>query len=197
MSGSPRFFEDIPVRPAPKAAPAVRPCMAQGCTEPGAFRAPRSRERINDYVWFCLDHVREYNRGWDFFRGMTPAEVERYIRDNVTGHRPTFPVGVSISRGPSRLTMAFRDLFGLFDNGPLNGARKRAEAQGRKLPDSQVEALRVLDLDETARLQDATRRYKELVKRYHPDANGGDRGSEERLKRVIRAYRSLRASNFR
>src|SRR3972149_5462739 len=120
MSGSPRFFEDIPVRPAPRPEPRVRPCMASGCREAGEFKAPRSRDRINDYMWFCLDHVREYNRSWDFFRGMTPEEVERYIKDNVTGHRPTYPVGVG--GGQARLKMGFRDSFKLFDNGPPDGA---------------------------------------------------------------------------
>jgi len=182
------------VRPAPRAAPRVRSCMAPGCSEPGEFKAPRSRDRINDYVWFCLDHVREYNRSWDFFRGMTPEEVERYIKDGVTGHRPTYPVGVGGFK--ARLKMGFRDSFHLFDDGPRDGAW-RPSAQKRALTESQIQALSALDLDEGASLQDVTRRYKELVKRYHPDANGGDRSSEERLKRVIRAYRSLRASNFR
>ena len=195
MSGSPRFFEDIPVRPAPRPEPRVRPCMASGCREAGEFKAPRSRDQINDYMWFCLDHVREYNRSWDFFRGMTPEEVERYIKDNVTGHRPTYPVGVGGFK--ARLKMGFRDSFKLFDNGPPDGSWHGHSTQKRGLSASQIQALSALDLEEGASLQDATRRYKELVKRYHPDANGGDRSSEERLKRVIRAYRSLRASNFR
>lgn len=195
MSGSTRFIDDIPVRPAPRPEPQVRPCMASGCNEPGAFKAPRSRDHINDYFWFCLDHVREYNRAWDFFRGMTPEEVERYIKDNVTGHRPTYPVGVGAIY--ARLKAGIRDSFKIFDNGPSEAAWHRASAGRPERSKSQLQALATLDLDEGASLQDVTRRYKELVKRYHPDANGGDRSSEEHLKRVIRAYRSLRASNFR
>lgn len=185
------------MRPAPRPQRAGRPCMVEGCREAGAYRAPRSREQINDYLWFCLDHVREYNRSWDFFRGMEPEQVERYIRDNVTGHRPTFPVGVGSEGAHARINLGFGDPFRLFDNGPRDGAWRRPETPSRRLSESQVQALRVLDLDEGAGLPDVTRRYKELVKRYHPDANGGDRSCEERLKRVIRAYRSLRASNFR
>lgn len=196
MNGSPHYVEDIPVRPVPRPGPPVRPCMASGCSEEGRYRAPSSPARLNDYIWFCLEHVRAYNRSWDFFRGMAQDEIERYIRGNAVGHRPTYPLGVGGARAFARVRLGFADAFSLFDNGPQHSLF-RAHGTVRKLSEGQIAALKVLDLDESASLQDATRRYKELVKRYHPDANGGDRRCEERLKRVIRAYRSLRAGNFR
>jgi hypothetical protein len=196
MNGSPHYVEDIPVRPAPRPEPPVRPCMAAGCGEEGRFRAPSSPARLNDYIWFCLEHVRAYNRAWDFFRGMAQEEIEHYIRGNAVGHRPTFPLGVGGMRGFAGMRLGLADAFSLFDNGPQYSPL-RGYVATRKRSESQIAALKVLDLDESASLQEATRRYKELVKRYHPDANGGDRRCEERLKRVIRAYRSLRAGNFR
>ncbi len=68
-------------------------CDIPGCTEAGAFRAPKSRSQLNDYHWFCLDHVRAYNAGWDFYKGMSPAEVEAQLRADTAWQRPTWPLG--------------------------------------------------------------------------------------------------------
>lgn len=192
-----RFVQDIPVRPAEEIevrAPA-RGCAIAGCRSPGAYRAPKSRDRVNEYIWLCLDHVREYNAGWDFFRGMSDREVERFIRDNAIGHRPTWQVGTGKRRLGARAAGTWFDPYGMLGEGPgLPGDHTGEPA--RRISALQREALEVLGLDDAATLNDVKARYKELVKRYHPDANGGDRSSEERLKRVIRAYRALRASNL-
>src|SRR4051794_9534984 len=75
------------------AAPPDRMCDIPGCTEAGEFRAPKSRSQLNDYHWFCLDHVRAYNAGWDFYKGMSPAEVEAQLRADTGWQRPTWPLG--------------------------------------------------------------------------------------------------------
>src|SRR5689334_4757383 len=65
-------------------------CDVRGCREAGCFKAPRSREALHDYRWFCLDHIREHNRKWDFFAGFDRDQIEQFIRDATTGHRPTW-----------------------------------------------------------------------------------------------------------
>ncbi len=205
MSEQVRFVRDIPVRPRveKERRTGARACAIAGCNGTGEFRAPASKRRLDQYNWLCLDHVREFNRTWDFFQGMTPAEVESYIRDNVTGHRPTWSMGLRSSAAARtyaarmRFAAEFSDPFWVIHDGPNQGS---AGAETRpRMPHRtrlQLEALTTLDLDETATLNEVKSRYKELVKRYHPDANGGDRSNEDRLKRVIRAYRMLRASNY-
>jgi hypothetical protein len=203
MSQSMRFVHDIPVRPRGRGttrqargpAPSGRVCAVKGCADPGEYRAPISPHRVEDYQWLCLNHVREHNTAWNFFRDMSADEVEHYIKGNVTGHRPTWNLGEKTARVRNSAFEHTRDPFRVFGAGPGFSQARRPETPS---PYSRLQrdALEALDLDEGACLADVKARYKELVKRFHPDANGGDRSCEDRLKRVIRAYRTLRASNF-
>ena len=195
----PRFGKDIRIKPdAPAPAPAAKPCAKSGCGGEGTFRVPRSRERLDQHIWFCLQHAREHNETWDYFQGMSQPEIEAFVVDALTGHRPTWPLGKRAAHAHRKQEpRSFRDahrVFGdSFEEETRNGANARA---ARPLTGPQARALDVLNLEAGASLHQIKARYKELVKRFHPDANGGDRGSEERLKRVIQAYGVLRASGL-
>lgn len=195
----PRFGKDIRIKPdAPVTSPAVRPCGKRGCEGEGKFRVPRSRDRLDEHLWFCLHHAREHNETWDYFRGMKEAEIEAFRVDAVTGHRPTWPLGKRAAHvHGTQNARSFRDTYRVFSDGfdPAAGV-VRDGAAARPLTGPQARALDVLNLEAGASLHQIKARYKELVKRFHPDANGGDRGSEERLKRVIQAYGVLRASGL-
>lgn len=188
---------DIRIKPDPPRGPITgRPCEWKGCRAPGAYRAPKSRENLRESQWFCLDHVRQYNAGWNFFAGMSEAEIQRYIHNNAAGQRPTWKMGDGDRRAGGRAWQAFRyDPLGLFDEGPdgIGGPAQAASPWKPRLPAQTMRALEVLELDETATLEDIKVRYKALVKRYHPDANGGERNTEERLRRVIQAYTHLKS----
>ena len=172
-----------------------RGCERPGCREEGRYRAPHSRNEIDYYHWFCLEHAREYNAGWNFFEGMSRADIERFLRDDVTGHRPTWPLGL----GPagSAIGNRLRDHFGVFAQEGLamfgGGAHGGGDAQPERKPEER-RALARLNLSPESTLLEIKRRYKELVKRYHPDVTGGDRQAEERLKAVNEAYETLRGS---
>ena len=194
----PRFGKDIRIKPdAPVRAPAARPCARKGCNGEGAFRVPRSRERLHEHLWFCLQHAREHNETWDYFQGMSQSEIEAFAVDAMTGHRPTWPLGKRAADAHGiHHSGSFRDahrVFGEAFEAATDGASAPA---ARPLTALQTRALDVLNLEAGASLHQIKQRYKELVKRFHPDANGGDRGSEERLKRVIQAYGVLRASGL-
>ena len=199
----PRFGVDIRVKPAESDAPRTRSCMHPGCTRAGDYRAPRDRDTLHDYVWFCLDHVREYNQRWDYFKGMSDDEVRAFQRDAVTGHRPTWGMGrqdaAPRTRGFAWFHSVIDDPHDVFGTAGLRRGDEPEEQPAkpqRRVSRLQGEALATLGLDAGASLQEVKARYKELVKRYHPDANGGDRGSEARLQQVIKAYGQLRASGF-
>jgi hypothetical protein len=195
----PRFGKDIRIKPdAPARAPAARSCAKIGCKGEGSFRVPRSRERLNEHLWFCLEHAREHNESWDYFQGMSQSDIEAFAVDAMTGHRPTWPLGKRAAHvhGPHE-ARPLRDSHNLFGHAFEQDARNGGNARGtRPLTALQTRALDVLNLEADASLHQIKARYKELVKRFHPDANGGDRGSEERLKRVIQAYGVLRASGL-
>lgn len=195
----PRFGKDIRIKPdAPMRAPTARPCAKKGCEGEGAFRVPRSRERLDQHLWFCLPHAREHNETWDYFQGMSETEIEAFAVDAVTGHRPTWPLGKRAANGHVKKDFrAFRDSHRLFGEAFAEGSDTSTNGTAaRPLTGPQQRALDVLNLEADASLHQIKARYKELVKRFHPDANGGDRGSEERLKRVIQAYGVLRASGL-
>ncbi|MSP50367.1 MAG: molecular chaperone DnaJ [Alphaproteobacteria bacterium] len=169
--------------------PRLRACDQPGCLGEGMFRAPKARDRLQDYFWFCLAHVRAYNAAWDFYRGMSPGEIERQVRNDTVWQRPTWPLGPS-GRRQRPEAVEIEDPFDIFGEGP--GPRPTAESRMRDLPPEERDALAILDLAPDVTLEELKSRYKVLVKRHHPDANGGDRQAEERVKAINLAYSTLR-----
>jgi hypothetical protein len=166
---------------AAEAAAAGRACDHPGCPGLGAHRAPKSRARLTDYWWFCLDHVREYNRAWDYYKGMTPGQIEAEMRRDTTWQRPSWPLG---SLGLSDEALA--DPLGLLARRKLRPAPRRDEA-----PAELRGPLGALGLVWPVTREDVKSRYKTLVKLHHPDAHGGDKAAEERIKDINAAYAAL------
>ncbi|MFC3712278.1 J domain-containing protein [Sphingoaurantiacus capsulatus] len=170
------------------------PCGAPGCKEAGEFRAPSRDGAPGDgpraWRWFCLDHVREFNAGYNFFQGMTADEIAAAQSPHPSWERKT--------RGFASNAYARGDVQDPLDilSGRYGaGSFARATAKnGRVLRAKDREALSVLRLDDEASLADIRRRYTELVRRYHPDANGGDRTHERQLQDVIDAYTHLKSA---
>jgi hypothetical protein len=176
-------------------------CQWPGCGAPATHRAPKGRLRASEYWRFCLEHVREYNNSYNFFAGMSDDAIARYQKEDVTGHRPTWKMGsLGGQRSqPGRAGLraagwAAEDPFDLFGGSPASRAKPTSE--GRKILNAQRRALDTLGLEADASRTDIKKRFKMLVKRHHPDANGGDRGSEDRLRDIIAAYNYLKAAGF-
>lgn len=167
-----------------------RRCDWPSCPLGGDFRAPKSPQNLRDFRYFCLEHVRAYNHAWDFFAGMTQAEIEGYLREDVTWHRPTWRMG---ARREEAAGWRWQDPYDLFLNGDgLNGTQGASEWDRR--PGREGKAMRmlaVLDLAPGATRAELKARYKQLVKRHHPDLHGGDKRAEERLKLINEAYTYL------
>jgi len=163
-----------------------RTCDLPSCGAAGEYRAPKSRADLTHYWWFCLAHVREYNAGWDFYKGMSPGQIEAQLRADTAWQRPTWPLG--------RLGGAVFDEEALRDPlASLAGERTRRRAPPADAAPAELrEPLDALGLEWPVSLDDVKTRYKELAKRHHPDANGGDRAAEERLKTINLAYAALR-----
>lgn len=173
------------------AQPHLRVCEAPGCRLEGGFRAPRARDRLDEYRWFCLEHVREYNKKWDYFAGMDADAIEKHIRADTTWRRPVWPMGARRNGSPYA---NIKDPFGLADDAGL-GEKPPPKFDGsEQLTPAERNALDVLELSWPLTRAVVKSRYKELVKRHHPDANGGAREAEEKLKEINAAYSTLRAS---
>jgi len=181
---------------------AGRLCEAPGCCEAGEFRAPGGRpngaDGPGDWRWFCLEHVREFNAGYDWFQGMSAEEILA-AQSPVAGWRSE--------------TRAFRPDAGV-DGIPrwadyadpldaiaarARGIRSRAEREARmsatgRFSREEAQALETLGLGSDTDRTRLRRRYSELVRRFHPDRNGGDRRHESKLTAVVDAYQLLRNS---
>jgi len=202
MKPYPKYFEKIRVRPDPQAeAKAHAPiCQWDGCEEAGTHRAPVGRMREGEYFRFCFEHVREYNKGFNYFSGLADSEVARYQKEALTGHRPTWTIGTNASyRSAPEMAQHRSGRAGYYRNvrDPFNmfGSDNAAPRQ-RKAKPLEAKALETLGLTAKATGTEIKARYKELVKRHHPDANGGDRGSEDRFRDVLQAYRVLKQAGL-
>jgi hypothetical protein len=162
-----------------------RLCDHPGCDRAGEFRAPKSRDCLREYYWFCLDHVRDYNSSWDYYAGMRPEEIERMVRFDVTWQRPTWPLGHMGGFDPDKV----RDPFHVFTEEVWQRPPPRPSAHS-----PEQAALQVMQLQAPLTVEALKARYKELCKLHHPDANGGDKDAEERFKRIGQAYKVLMES---
>ena len=203
-----KYFDSIRVKgkgesPAPRSASR---CDWKGCDGAGQHRAPKGRGRDGEYFLFCIDHVRQFNAAYNYFQGMSDLEVENFQKSAMTGHRPTWKLGENAAaagkepasgeaRQPRSPKFAAKDPHDFLDeDGETERPAKRQHRRGFKPLEKR--SLETMHLAETATKEEIKARFKDLVKRHHPDANGGDRGSEEKLREIIQAYNYLRQAGL-
>jgi curved DNA-binding protein CbpA len=205
-----KYFDSIRVAPKRERVEPVREehpcCQWKGCTAPGMHRAPRGRGRDGEYFIFCLDHVRQYNASYNYFQGMNDAEVEEFQKDAMTGHRPTWKVGVNAAT-------ATKPRVGTYNGGQYpfgwrmldphaffarraKAAREAPAENRRQLRPLERRSLQTLNLPGNATRIEIKARFKELVKIHHPDANGGDARSGDKLREIIQAYNYLKQAGL-
>ncbi|WP_420960565.1 J domain-containing protein [Brucella sp. IR073] len=205
MNTNSKYFDRIRIRPEKGAEkkPSAPKCQWDGCEAAGTHRAPVGRMREGEYFHFCIDHVRQYNKSFNYFSGLSDSDIARFQKDAITGHRPTWSAGVNAAARATPEFAQMRSGRAAYHNrmgDPFNlfgGAKAREEAPKVRKPKAlEAKALQTLGLDANSTGDQIKSRYKELVKLHHPDANGGDRGSEDRFRDVIQAYQLLRQAGF-
>ncbi|MFT9440266.1 MAG: J domain-containing protein [Acetobacter papayae] len=170
-----------------------RCCDMPNCSNAAGYRAPRSRETLNQYYWFCLDHVREYNARWDYYKGMSPGQIEAHLRADARWDRPTWTFGQAGS--PKNHNTTEEDILDPLDILGRSRRSRAEQARSRATPAAPPplrEALAVLGLPWPVSMEDAKTQYRTLARRHHPDTNNGDRAAEERLKQINVAFTMLR-----
>jgi hypothetical protein len=193
---------------------AERICEHAGCTDPGAYRAPLSPDRLDEFRWFCLDHVRDYNRSWNFYEDWSDEDVEAQIRNDRVWDRPTWsfreqsksPMGTqSHAEGNAWRRFGFRDpMEVLGDNATINPAKAERDKETsavrrlRRLPENERRALEILDAGPEQTRTEIRKEFRALVKSLHPDMNAGSREDEARLTEVLWAWDQVKSSrNFK
>ncbi|WP_197915656.1 J domain-containing protein [Thiosulfatihalobacter marinus] len=173
----------------------VRVCEHDGCEEAGKYRAPRAPDVLDEYKWFCKDHVREYNLKWNFFDGTTEAEINAQMSKDKVWERETKKFTDPEARAWARL--------GIEDPHQVLGANAtqnpgKGVSGTRRLPPTERRAIEILEAKDSWSKADVRKAYKKLIKVLHPDMNGGDRSQEEQLQEVVWAWDQLKDSrNFK
>lgn len=182
-------------------------CDWPGCQARGQYRAPYAPDRLDDYRWFCLDHVRQYNQSWNFFADCSEDDIDSYLRQANAWERPTWRLGRgpgfgqkpihSHAEGKAWERWGFTDPFEVLgQNATLNPAPgEDAPIRRRRLTGAEQRAMDTLGLPHRVENRIEVRaRYRGLVKDLHPDMNGGENPDPDRLTRVIRAWEILKKS---
>lgn len=205
-----KYFDRIRIRsrhPEERPRPEVKLCDWEGCDQPGEYRAPKGNRAAGEYHTFCLEHVRHYNQVFNFFAGMQPDEMEAHLRrEQETDGRPSWGFGAKASAAGPRMPRGTRppgaqqrpihDPFGVFARYARHQKRAPAEERVKPLHEPDRRALETLGFSGYAKADEIKKAYKALVKIHHPDANGGDKSSEDRLRAIIAAYSHLKAKGF-
>jgi len=196
LSSSPRKYERFHGRVGDRA----QRCAAQGCAEAGEFRAPAAPGAYGDcppeWRWLCLDHVREFNTRYNFFIGMSADEINAAQTPYAGWERQTRAFA-SNGASPSPRWADFTDPLDAIGAGFKDSLKRRAAERAAALETPRTKALRTLELHAQADARSIRRRYAELLRRYHPDHNGGDRSHEKALQAVVAAYTLLRKQSGR
>ncbi|CAN1527466.1 DnaJ domain [Rhabdaerophilaceae bacterium] len=189
------LFDKVRTKPVADDARTVEApcCQYKGCSRRGEFRAPRGRDHEGQYLMFCMDHVREYNQTYNYFNGMSDRAVQDFMKDALTGHRPTWTSGVNGSPEVRSTIDSGTMLRERIERLRRMRAEAQAQSQKKHVGKAALKALDVLGLDESADKASVRRRFKEMAKRLHPDLNDGDRSCEDKLREIIDAYNYLKS----
>jgi DnaJ domain len=210
MNANSSLFDRIRIKPArdDKKQAAAKACEHPGCTLAGDHKAPKGRGKEGQYWHFCKQHAEAYNKSYNYFNGMSDDAVAAFQKDASIGHRPTWKMGVerAAPSGPKASQLKrdwdYADPLGILHSEGIESARSAEKANAEKTKPKRrhgtlvLRALDTMGLDASADAAAIKVQFKALVKRFHPDTNGGDRSFEDRLREIIKAHDTLRAAGL-
>lgn len=190
MRPSPKYFNNLRIKP--KNLSKKRPCDYGGCNEHGEFQA---KTKSAAKFFYCLNHIKEFNKNYNFFEGMSEEEIIDYQISAIIGHRPTWKSGTNphanyFSKFAKNDGSAFDDPFDLFQKDKTSKYERQSKIKKGKISEK---AYKLLDFSSLSSKSDIRKKFKEVVKSLHPDTNGGDNSQEDLLKEVISAYKTLKS----
>ena len=163
-------------------------CEWSKCKKIGVYRAPIEKDNSKKFKLLCLEHIKVFNKSWNYFADMKEEEIEHFIKSDLTWHKPTKSFGSSENFFRILWVNALDDKAGVFKNSTFGDFKKS------KLSERDRDALKILGLKNYTNWSDIQKRFKMLVKKYHPDKNQGSRKYEDILKKITLAYSQLRMS---
>jgi len=191
-----KFFDDIRITKKKEDRKKTNQCQWDSCDEMAVHKAPKGRGQEGSYYTFCLKHVREYNKSYNYFEGMSQSDLSKYQKSAMLGNRPTWKLGVDnkdqlgnfsaeeiLKRIKSNRINDYSDKENLDQNNPRR----------QKIGNAAKKALYVQEIENNSSSDEIKNRYKLLVKRHHPDLKGGKESTDEKLIEIIKSYRYLKS----
>ena len=162
-------------------------CEWENCKEFGKFKAPLEKDNSKNFKWLCQDHIKLFNENWNYFDGMSEIEIEKFLKSDVTWHRPTQEFGSSDNFFNILWNNALSDKFNFFKQ-----EKSTNNLFDKKLSEKDKDAFKIMDLEFTSDWKIIQKKFKTLVKKFHPDRNAGNKEFEDKLKKITLAYSHLK-----
>jgi len=162
-------------------------CEWENCRLIGKFKAPLEKDNSKNYKWLCEEHIKLFNNNWNYFEGMSQNEIENFVKSDLTWHRPTQQFGSSDNFFNILWNNALNDKFNYFKEEKTSNTLKI-----RKLTEKDKDAFAIMGLNLNADWLIVRKKFKTLVKKFHPDKNSGNRQFEDKLKKITLAYNHLK-----
>ena len=166
-------------------------CDHDLCNELGEYKAPKSRLQLNEYYLFCLKHVTAYNKSWDFYKGLNVDQIELSIRKDAIWDRPSWPLKGNPNNIISQLKEFFNNDYSLFEKEKDYQNFLKNKTIEEKLNIEEYKSLKILELSLPISLEKIKKKYKKLVKIFHPDVNNNNKKAENHFKEINEAYKIL------
>ena len=162
-------------------------CEWENCKEIGKFRAPAEKDNIKNFKLLCEEHIKLFNKKWNYFEGMSQSEIEFFLKSDLTWHRPTQKFSSSDNFFSILWNNTLNDKFKIFNEEEFFHVNKN-----KKLREKDKDAFRIMDLELSADWATIHKKFKTLVKKFHPDKHSGNKQYEDKLKKITLAYSHLK-----
>jgi hypothetical protein len=162
-------------------------CDWDNCGEVGKFKAPTEKDNSRNFKWLCAEHIKLFNSKWNYFEGMSQNQIETFLKSDLTWHRPTQEFGSADNFFNILWNNALNDKFKMFENNGSNNFKNTY-----KFGEKDKDAFKIMDLHLNDDWKTIQKKFKTLVKKYHPDKNSGNKKFEDKLKVITMAYSHLK-----
>ena len=169
----------------------IKICDSENCNEKGEYRAPKSRIRLNEYLYFCLKHIKEYNKSWDFYKGLTVNQIELSMRKDTVWDRPSWPLKGDPNKVLDQINEFISNDYNLFKKDKDFREFDKNRLEDVSLTPEQNKALHLFGLKLPVNLEELKKKYKKLVKIFHPDVNDNNKEAENKFKEINESYKIL------
>tara|TARA_B110000014_G_scaffold223304_1_gene180904 strand:+ start:125 stop:718 length:594 start_codon:yes stop_codon:yes gene_type:complete len=166
-------------------------CDDKNCKKEGKYKAPKSKIDLNNYYFFCLKHIKEYNKSWDYYKGMSIDQIELSIRQDIIWNRPTWPTNKTSKKIFRIVDGILSNKFDFFETGENLKSYYSNNRNNLNLTINEKKSIEKLGIDLPITVEKIKFSYKKLVKKYHPDINKSDKNAEKQFKEINSAYKLL------